>query len=220
MKILVIVPVYNEWPHLMKVLDELKTYATNILVVDDGSYDKTYLSQLKKDGYQFLNLPFNLGHWGAVQAGFRYSLSKDYEGAVTFDGDGQHIPGEIPKLLAYLDQGYDLVIGANERRGDFFRKTCWRVFKGLSGLNVNDITSGFRAYSRQAMARLISPSFPSLEFQDLGVLFMANEMGLKAIETPVRMSARLDEKSRVFPGLSSIIRYFLITLTFILVRKP
>ncbi len=220
MRILVIVPVFNEWPHLLTVLSDLRTYSTNILVVDDGSYDKTYLSHLKDNHYHYLDLPYNLGHWSAVQAGFRYGLSKDFDGAVTFDGDGQHIAGEIPKLLAYIDQGYDLVVGANKHRSSIFRKACWGIFKTLSGLEINDITSGFRAYSRNAMMKLISASLPILEYQDLGVLFMANEMGLRTIETPVKMGERLDGKSRIFPDLISIIRYFLITLTFILVRRP
>ncbi len=220
MKILILVPVYNEWPHLLPVLLALRRHFSSILVIDDGSYDKSFLFKLKEEGFQYLSLPFNLGHWGAIQAGFRYALIKNFDGVITFDGDGQHLPEEIPKLLNYAEQGYDIVVGADNSRVGLLRRICWKILKKLSGLEINDITSGFRSYSRKSMQKLISYSFLNLEYQDVGVLFMAKEKGLRSIEVPVKMMERVGKKSRVFPGLFSIIRYLWITFTFILVRRP
>ncbi|MBW1788470.1 MAG: glycosyltransferase family 2 protein [Deltaproteobacteria bacterium] len=220
MNTIVIVPVFNEWPHLLTVLNDLRAHFSDILVVDDGSDDTSYLSHLMQERYDCISLPFNLGHWGAVQAGFRYALEKNWDAAVTFDGDGQHLPGEINKLTTPIVREFDVVIGGFHRRGGFMKQSCRWILKRLSGVEIYDFTSGFRSYSRHAMRTLMEPMFQNFEYQDLAVLMMAQKKGLKMLEVPVRMSERLGEKSKVFPNLYSILRYFLITFTFILVRRP
>jgi len=219
MKTIVLVPVFNEWPHLLSVLRELKQYHGETLVIDDGSHDRGYLDHLNEDGVPFIRLPFNLGHWGAIQAGFRYALTKDYDGAVSFDGDGQHMPQEIAKLTPLLRDGWDLVVGGKQERGGVMKQAARKILKTVSGLGISDFTSGFRGYSRRAMNVLTSPLFSNFEYQDLGVLVTAKKYGLKMTEVPVLMRDRLGEKSKVFPGLYSVVRYFIITITFILVRK-
>ncbi|MGM0428446.1 MAG: glycosyltransferase family 2 protein [Thermodesulfobacteriota bacterium] len=219
MQILVLVPVYNEWPHLLPILKGLRTYFSHILVVDDGSPDKSFLSHLETEGFPYLRFPFNLGHWNAIQAGFRYGLTKGFEGVITCDGDGQHLPGEAHKIAPHLEEGFDVVIGSDKDRGNWNKKLCWRVLNGLSGLKIRDFTSGLRGYSRPAMETLLREPFLNLDYQDLGVLFMAQKQGLNMMEVPVRMQERAGEKSKVFPSLSSVFRYFFITLTFILVRR-
>jgi len=92
MQILVLIPVYNEWPHLLPILKDLRRHFSNILVVDDGSDDKSFLSHLKDNGFEYLSFPFNLGHWSAIQAGFRYGLKKGFDNAITFYRDGQRFP--------------------------------------------------------------------------------------------------------------------------------
>ena len=219
MKTLIVVPVYNEWPHLLPILKGLRAYFSHILVVDDGSSDKAFLSHLDTEGFPYLSFPFNLGHWNAIQAGFRYALANDFEGVITCDGDGQHLPGEAHKIVPYLKEGFDVVIGSDKDRGNWNKKLCWRVLNDLSGLKIRDFTSGLRGYSRPAMETLIREPFLNLDYQDLGVLFMAQQQGLNMIEVPVRMQKRVGEKSKVFPSLPSVFRYLLITLTFILVRR-
>jgi glycosyltransferase involved in cell wall biosynthesis len=76
MKLLILVPVFNEWPHLLPVLQNLRGHFSEILVIDDGSDDSNYLNLLKKEGFDAINLSFNLGHWGAIQTGFKYALNK------------------------------------------------------------------------------------------------------------------------------------------------
>ncbi|MBU0734084.1 MAG: glycosyltransferase family 2 protein, partial [Proteobacteria bacterium] len=217
---LVLIPVYNEWPHLLPVLKDLRRQFSDMLVVDDGSDDKSFLSHLRDNGFEYLSFPFNLGHWSAIQAGFRYALKKGFDGVITFDGDGQHLPEGALKIAPYIEQGYDLVIGSDNDRGNFPKKVCWKILNRLSGLEIQDFTSGLRGYSQSAMEKLICGPFLNLHYQDLGVLFIAQKMGLRIIEVPVRMRDRLGEKSKVFPTIASVIKYILITLTFILARRP
>ena len=219
MQILVLVPVYNEWPHLLPVLQGLRSRFLDILVVDDGSHDRTYLPKLRDEGFEYLSFPFNLGHWSAIQAGFRYALKKGFEGIITFDGDGQHLPEEALKIIHYLEQGYDVIIGKDNDRGGLSKRICRKILHRLSGLDVKDFTSGLRGYSRPAMEQLICGPFLNMDYQDLGVIFMAQKRGLKMVEVPVKMRERIGAKSKVFPNLTSVIRYMSVTLTFILVRR-
>ena len=219
LKLLVLVPVFNEWPHLLPVLQNLRKHFPHILVIDDGSQDKSYLDLLKKEGFEYLGLPFNLGHWCAIQTGFKYALVNEYDGVITFDGDGQHLPEGALRIVPCLEQGYDVVIGKDNDRGGWSKKFCWGILNRLSGLDISDFTSGLRGYSRSAMSQLTHGSFLNLAYQDLGVLFMAKKKGLALIETPVKMEIRLGEKSKVFPNLASIVRYLFITLTFIIARR-
>lgn len=217
---LILVPVYNEWPHLLPLLQDLRRHFPEILVVDNGSHDKSFLSRLREAGFEYLSLPFNLGHWSAIQSGFRYALLKGFDNAVTFDGNGQHVPEEIFKILNGVEKGYDLVIGENNDRGGFLKKGCWKILRGLSGIQVTDFTSGFRGYSRRAMREFTQPMLINLEYQDLGVLLVAQRKGLRMTEVHVRMRERFSQKSKVFPTLTSVLRYLLVTLTFILARRP
>ena len=219
LKLLVLVPVFNEWPHLLTVLQNLRNHFSDILIIDDGSQDKSYLSLLQKEGFEYLDLPFNLGHWCAIQTGFKYALVNEFDGVITFDGDGQHLPEGALRIVPYLGQGYDVVIGKDNDRGGLSKKFCWGILNRLSGLEISDFTSGLRGYSRAAMGHLTHGSFLNLDYQDLGVLFMAKKKNLRLIEVPVKMETRLREKSKVFPTLTSVVRYLLITLTFIIARR-
>ncbi len=219
MDTLVIVPVYNEWPHLKDVLDSLKKSFSHVLVVDDGSEDRDYLLFLRQGRIPYLSIPFNMGHWAAIQAGFRYAIHHAFDAAVSFDGDGQHLPEEIPSIVKALIDGHDIVVGGDISRAGITKRWCWQIMKTLSGLDVTDITSGFRIYNKKAMELLLSPECLNLEYQDLGVLFTAKTMGLRITEVPVKMAARSAQNSKVFPGGFSILRYLIITMIFILARK-
>ena len=219
MKLLILVPVFNEWPHLLPVLQNLKAHFPDILVIDDGSDDKSYLNLLKKEGFEYLSLPFNLGHWCAIQTGFKYALTKKFDGVITFDGDGQHLPEGALRIVPGLEQGFDVVIGRDNERGGLSKKFCRGILNRLSGLEISDFTSGLRGYSRAAMDQLTHGSFLNLDYQDLGVLFMAKKKDLQIMEVPVRMETRQGAKSKVFPNLASVMRYLFITLTFIIARK-
>ncbi len=99
--ILAVVPAHNEAGAIGGVVDEIRAFdpAYDVVVVDDGSTDGT-AAIAAAHGAAVVTLPFNLGIGGAVQTGFKYALEQGYELAVRLDGDGQHDPAELPKLLA------------------------------------------------------------------------------------------------------------------------
>src|SRR4030042_7086709 len=104
-KILVIIPALNEEGSVGKVVKEVKEHLPqiDILVVNDGSSDLTS-EKAKEAGAVVLDLPFNLGIGGAMQAGYKYAFEKGYDIAIQVDADGQHNPIEIPKLLKGLEE--------------------------------------------------------------------------------------------------------------------
>jgi hypothetical protein len=209
---LIIVPIYDEWPHVAGVLENLRSHFSRIVVIEDGPSDDALKNFSKENNFDYISSLFNLGAWSAIQIGFRYAALKGYHRVVTFDGDGQHLPEEVTKLLAQLDLGYDIVIGSCLERGGFLRKTCRLVLRKLSGIEIYDLTSGFRAYSRRAFQMFAQDDQANLEYQDVGVLLLAQKWGLKCSEVHTRMAERLAGESKVFPGMRFILRYFLTTL--------
>ncbi|HKI51346.1 MAG TPA: DUF2304 family protein [Geothermobacteraceae bacterium] len=177
--ILVIVPAFNEAENIRGVINDLKRLELDpdILVVNDGSSDGTYQAAKKTRHALVLNLPTNLGIGGAVQTGFKWADRNGYRIAIQFDGDGQHLAEEVPKLLARLEQdGVNMVIGSRflEKhagyRSTFIRRQGIRLFKGLNSLLIGqlitDNTSGFRAYDRRAiefLARHYPVDYPEPE---------------------------------------------------------
>jgi len=179
-EILVIVPAYNEEQNIAKVIDELTSVdiPLDIVVINDGSTDET--SQISRSGnqVQVIDLQHNLGIGGAVQTGFKYAAQYGYDIAVQFDGDGQHLADEIPKLLDALkySENANMVIGSRflelqqGYRSTFIRRLGIRLFQTVNSLligqRVTDNTSGFRAYDRKAikfLARYYPDDYPEPE---------------------------------------------------------
>lgn len=215
---LIVVPIYDEWPHVISVLDGLRELCPHVLVIEDGATESSLRDYAMSSHIGYVPLPFNMGAWAAIQTGFKYALAKGYKKVVTFDGDGQHLPEEILKVLAPLDHGYDIVIGSCVGRAGFLRKTCWLILRTLSGLKIDDVTSGFRAYGWRAFERFAQFSHVNLEYQDVGVLILANRWGFKLGEVRIQMSERLGGRSKVFPGIRSIAKYFLVTMVSVLIK--
>lgn len=213
-KVLVIIPAHNEEALLPKTLQELKQLnAYDVLVVDDNSYDNT-LKYLKSENVKHLSLPCQLGAWGATQTGLRYGVSqKKYDYFIAFDADGQHDSMTIDLLLySLIHDEADLVIGACPERGSLCRKIAWRLLRLTSGLNVKDLTSGFRAYSFRAASLLSSAQASGLDYQDVGVLCFLRKAGLRIKEVEVCMRPRSEGKSRIFCSWFSVVQYMVYSL--------
>jgi glycosyltransferase involved in cell wall biosynthesis len=215
---LIIVPIYDEWPHVAGVLEDLRSRFPNIVVIEDGASEEALRSFCKANKVDYIAFLFNLGVWPAIQVGFKYALLKGYDYAVTFDGDGQHLPEEIEKLVAPLNLGYDMVVGSCLERGGFLKKVCWLILRKLSGIEIGDVTSGFRAYGRNAFQRFAQAEHADLEYQDLGVLILARKLGLKCTEVPTMMSTRLAGRSKLFPGTKLVLHYLLNTLVSMVIK--
>ncbi|HEY9720722.1 MAG TPA: glycosyltransferase family 2 protein [Oscillatoriaceae cyanobacterium] len=198
-----ILPAYNEEEAITTTIADLRAHAPelDVLVVNDGSKDGTSAAA-RAAGAIVLDLPCNLGIGGAVQTGFKYAQRAGYAIALQFDGDGQHLASEIPKLLAPLlcDEA-DVALGSRFLGEGGFRSTAlrragiylfYRVNSWLTGQAITDNTSGFRAYSRETIAFLAENSPTDYPEPEAVVLLARNGFRLKevAVEMRVRQGGR------------------------------
>jgi glycosyltransferase involved in cell wall biosynthesis len=148
MKVCALIPAYNEAPHVAAIARGAARYVAEVVVIDDGSTDGTD-EQAARAGVTCLRLPRNRGKATALRAGLEYAQAGGFTHVLTLDGDGQHLPEDIPSLL---DAGAaDLVIGARgfDRAGmprsRYFSNTMGsKVASWLVGCEIRDSQSGFR----------------------------------------------------------------------------
>jgi len=209
---LAVVPAYNEARTIGRVVRSLREHVPefDVLVVDDGSTDGTG-ALAEAAGARVLRHPFNLGIGGAVQSGFVYALDNGYDYMVQVDGDGQHLPEEIPKLLAAMedDPTYDMVCGSrfltdHGYPATFSRRTGIHLFAFLlsriMGRRVSDPTSGFRLFNRRGIA-LFARDYPH-DYPEVEAVLMVHFHRLKVQEVPVRMLRRDGGVSSISSGKS------------------
>ncbi|HCD35016.1 MAG TPA: glycosyl transferase family 2 [Phycisphaerales bacterium] len=158
---LVIVPAYNESGSITSVVQGLHDHLpeVDVVVIDDGSVDRTY--QHVPKSATVIRLPFNLGIGGAMQTGYRFAFQYGYDVAVQVDGDGQHPPSEVARLIDHLLQSNsDMVVGSRFKDTIAYRQTLSRMFgihflrlwiHLLTGKRFSDCTSGFRAANRHVI---------------------------------------------------------------------
>ncbi len=157
MKCLIIIPAYNEEKNIVRVVEELqRDYPQyDYVIINDGSGDDT-AKICRKQGYNLIDLPVNLGLAGAFQTGLKYAYMKKYDCAIQFDADGQHRPEYIASMMEKIEEGYDIVIGSRfvEKKkpkslrmlGSFFISAAMRM---TTGCKVKDPTSGMRMFSKK-----------------------------------------------------------------------
>jgi glycosyltransferase involved in cell wall biosynthesis len=204
--ILVIIPACNEEGSVGKVVEEVKAHLPKVdaLVVNDGSSDLT--SEIaRSSGAIVLDLPFNLGIGGAMQAGYKYAFEKGYDIAIQVDGDGQHDPKEIPKLLHVLEEKKaDVVIGSRFIGDSEYKATVMRRLGGLIlskaismivGQKLTDPTSGFRAANQRAI-HLFSANYPQ-DYPEPEALVLIHQCGLLMKEVPVKINQRYSGESSI-----------------------
>jgi glycosyltransferase involved in cell wall biosynthesis len=209
----VVIPAHNEAEDIAFVVREIRKHCDYpVVVVDDASTDATAKEALDA-GATVIPLAVQLGAWGAIQAGLRYALRKEFTHVITMDADGQHQPASLPTLLRpIVSDEADVVIGACTRRGSPLRQIAWKLMRKVSGLRLEDLTSGFRVYDRSAIRRLAGWQATLLEFQDVGVLAMLKSSGLRIRDVEVDMLPRRHGISRVFHSWASVIYYMSYTL--------
>lgn len=199
-RILVIIPAYNEEATIGAVLDTLRDSVPDfaVVVVDDGSRDRTAECVVAHGHAQLLRLPFNLGIGGAMQTGYKYALRNGYDIAVQCDADGQHPVKDIPRLVAAVQSGTaDLIVGSRYVAPSAYRPSAFRrLGKSLLsravdlaiGGGITDTTSGFRAANRQVI-RTFARHYPD-DYPEAEALVIVHMAGLKAAEIPVEMMPR------------------------------
>lgn len=165
MRSVAVVPAYQERATVGEVIDGTGEYVDEVVVVDDGSTDRT-AAIAREHGATVLEHAFNTGVGGAVRTGYRYAIAGDFDVVVQVDADGQHDPAQIPQLLEAAADA-DMVIGSrylNEsyREYSFLRHAgitffTWLVNR-LGGIEITDVTSGFRVYRVSALASILHQS--------------------------------------------------------------
>jgi glycosyltransferase involved in cell wall biosynthesis len=214
----VVVPVYNEERSVALLYDELRSAldqlgaAWEAIFVDDGSTDGTFaaLTRLHNtaDNVRVVRLRRNFGKAAALRAGFDQAHG---ETVVTIDGDLQDDPAEIPRLLAKLDEGFDLVSGWKTRRRDrFSRRVLSKIFNrvtgAFSGVHLHDMNCGLKAYRAEVVhgLRLYGELHRFIPV-------LAHYRGFRIAELPVNHRPREHGRSRY--GVERYLRGFLDLLT-------
>ena len=218
MKRIAIVPAYNEERNVGRVLDELRALdpGLDVVVVSDGSTDRTAEVATARNAH-VIRLPFNLGIGGAVQTGFRYAWEEGYELAVRLDGDGQHDPAELPRLVAPVVAGEaDLAVGSRFVSGAGYRSSAARrvgirllarVVSLIARQRLTDTTSGFQACNRRAIA-VYAADLPH-DYPEVEGMVMAIKHRIRLVEVPVTMREREHGHSSI-GALASI--YYMIKI--------
>jgi len=209
----VVIPAYNEEATIALVIAEVRRIAPElaIIVVNDCSTDATSTT-LRECGVVAINLAVNLGAWGATQAGLRYAGSLGYDFVVTMDADGQHLPATLPALIKrFKEHPEAVIIGECVSRGSGYRRLAWRYFRTITGLSVQDLTSGLRVYGRAAIERLSGAEATMIEYQDVGVLLLLRKHGFPIHEVSIEMQDRAVGSSHVFRTWVSVFYYMVYT---------
>ena len=212
-RILIIIPAYNEEKNIAKVIYSLINANPDYecLVVNDGSKDNTQREAEATGLGTVIQLPSNLGIGGAVQTGFKYAFYNDIDYAIQFDGDGQHLASEIPKILAPLKTNdYDVCIGSRfvEKtlgfQSTFMRRIGIRIFEWMSRVlirkKITDSTSGFRAYNKQAIA-FLAANYPT-DYPEPETVILLGKNDFRIREVSVEMIERQGGESSI-SGLKS-----------------
>jgi glycosyltransferase involved in cell wall biosynthesis len=227
-KHLVILPALNEARYIADVVRGVRTSEKNadILVVNDGSRDRT--SEIVEElGVMLINHPYNLGYAAALQTGYRFAASRDYDYIVIIDADGQHDPGSIASLCeVYTSSGADVVIGSRflqeGYRMGFVRRIGVRMFSRIArvytGNRLSDPTSGFQLLNRRAFTFLAAEDGYPLDYPDVNIIMLLHKRKFKVVEAPVRMVTN-SEGDTMHGGLKPVMyvaRMFLAILLVIL----
>lgn len=210
---LVILPAHNEDQTIGGLVEDIVSRTGwPVLVVDDASADRT--AAIAEDaGARVITLAVRLGAWGAVQTGIRYASGRGFNYVVTMDADGQHDVTFLDDIFRPVALGEtDVAIGACPSRVSGLRRLTWYLFRRITGLQVEDLTSGMRAYNRKSLDVLESHQATLLEYQDIGVLLLLRSADCRVTEVVVEMQPRLNGRSRVFPSTASILYYVVYTL--------
>lgn len=231
MKILTIIPAYNEAQNISQVIEELSRDfpETDILVVNDCSSDDTE-GIVRSTGVCCVSQPFNMGYAAALQTGFKYAVHHNYDYIIQFDGDGQHIADEARKLYQHATtHNFDVVIGSRYigqtgYKNSFFRNLGTNFFRWLISVfcakTIYDPTSGLQVLSRKYYT-IFSSMNGYAEYPDANLLIELLKSGAIVDEVPVKMRNRIAGES-MHGGIVKPIKYMILmtySIFIVLLRK-
>lgn len=201
MKVLLIIPAYNEEENILNTCRQIKEYSQEIdfVVINDGSKDNT-LKILQENKLNHINLIHNLGIGGAVQTGYKYAYEHGYDIAIQFDGDGQHNVHYVPNICEPILKGQaNMVIGTryldksvSDFQSTFMRRVGSNIISFFIKLctkkKITDPTSGFRAVDKNIIEEF-AKDYPTEYPEPESTVCMLCK-GYKVIEVPVSMNER------------------------------
>jgi hypothetical protein len=202
---LIVIPAHNEEGNIEQVIGELRSLGLghDIVVIDDASTDSTP-AVLARIQQRNVRLPTNLGYGGAVQTGFKFALEHGYDFVVQMDGDCQHDPASIPRLLQTIQAGEaDVALGSRFLGKISYdvpplRKAGIALFRTVVSFfmkqKITDPTSGFQAHTRKVLRFFTGDTYP-MDYPDSDVLLALHFAGFRIREVPVSMRPRLRGKS-------------------------
>lgn len=212
MKILLIVPAYNEEENIVRVCENLRNNYPqyDFIVINDGSSDQT-LELCKENNFPVVSLPVNLGLAGAFQTGMKYAYRNGYDYAVQFDADGQHLPEYIENMIKEMEKGNDIVIGSRfvtEKKPLTLRMMGSHLIaftiKLTTGFSIKDPTSGMRIFNRETIQEFAQKLNYGPEPDTIAYMI---KKGKKISEVQVKMEERIAGES--YLNFSKSILYML-----------
>jgi glycosyltransferase involved in cell wall biosynthesis len=222
MKIVAIIPAYNEEKTIQGIVRETKNFVSEVIVVDDNSKDKTKQLALT-EGADVISHKKNMGYGSAVKTGFGLAINKNADIIVLLDADAQHNPSEIKEIVKPIFKNKaDLVIGSRFLKNieiPTYRRFGIKFFTILidilTGLKITDAQSGFRVFSRNVLKKI------NLTDDKMGisveVIFKAARKGFRIVEVPVtcqykKIVHKVNPVSHGVQIILSILIYFIKTL--------
>ena len=211
MKILLVIPSYNEEKNIMKVYEGIREYnkksklKADYVFINDGSTDGSK-EIFKKNKLNHIDLIHNLGIGGAVQTGYKYALKNNYDIAIQFDGDNQHDSAYIETIISpIINDGVDMVIGSrfveisNGFQSSKLRQVGIKIIsffiKRFTHQKIYDTTSGFRAIDRKLIEEF-AKYYPT-EYPEPVSIVTAIKKGYNVKEVKVEMRERLEGRSSI-----------------------
>ncbi len=226
MRLLILIPAYNEEESIATVVDHLiSSYPQyDYVVINDGSKDRT--KQIcEEHNYNLINERMNLGLAGTIQTGMKFALKHGYDAAVQFDADGQHRPEYIDSMIRKIEEGYDVVIGSrfvDERKPTTMRmlgsNMIQAFIKLVTGKNISDPTSGMRMYSRRVIKAMAENINMGPEPDTVAYLIKS---GADICEVQVKMDDRIAGESYLTAWRS--IQYMIsicFSIIFVVIFRP
>lgn len=218
MKVIIVIPAYNEEKTITQVIEGVKKYEKNIIVIDDGSIDKTYY-QAKKTARNFKNIIvlrhiINLGKGAALKTGCQAAIKLRADIIITMDADGQHSPDDIPKLIQKLiKENLDIVFGSRQinKKMPFIKflgnKILTNIINLLSGTHLSDTQSGFKAFTSAAYKKI---AWQSQDYRiETEIIFNCGKHKLKYSQVPIQtIYKNIYKGTTVLDGIKILINLF------------